>query len=307
MTMITAALVKELREKTGAGMMDCKTALQENAGDMTAATDWLRAKGLSKAAKKSGRIAADGLVAAHASGTRGALVEVNSETDFVARNEVFQSLVGHVASLALQGDGTPETLLATVWPGEKGTVEQKLTDSIATIGENISLRRCALLKVSRGVVADYVHAALKPGMGKIAVLVALESEGDVGVLQETGRQLAMHVAAARPEFLDRASVDPTALARERAILVEQSQDSGRPADVIEKMVEGRIRKYYEESCLLDQVFVVDGKSRVSDVLAAAAKKAGAPIRLAAFLRFELGEGIEKKQGDFAAEVAAARG
>jgi elongation factor Ts len=298
MAEITAALVKELREKTGAGMMDCKRALAETGGDLEAAIDWLRKKGLSAAAKKAGRTAAEGLVGVKAEVTRAAIVEVNAETDFVARNETFQGFVAACAALALEAGGDVEALKAKPFPGSGRSVAEELTHLIATIGENMAIRRTAMLSVPKGVVATYVHAALKPELGRIGVLVALAGEPGEP-LAALGRQIGMHVAAARPEFLDIGSVDPAALARERAVLTEQARASGKPEAIIEKMVEGRVRKYYEEVVLLEQVWVHDGESRVKDVV----RKAGA--ELAGFVRFQLGEGIEKEVSDFAAEVAAA--
>ncbi len=303
MAEITAGLVKDLREKTGAGMLDCKKALIETAGDLEAAVDWLRKKGLAAAAKKAGRIAAEGLVAVAASGARGAIVEVNAETDFVARNEQFQAFAKAAAEVALAQGGDLERTVSAGFPGG-GTVAEKLTALIATIGENMSMRRATGLAVSSGVVVSYVHNAIAPGLGKIGVLVALESSGDAGKLGGLGKQIAMHVAAANPSALDVSSVDPAALVRERAILVEQASASGKPPQVIEKMVEGRLRKYYEETVLLEQVYVVDGESRVKDVVAKIAKELGVDVKLAGFRRFALGEGVEKKQEDFAAEVAA---
>ena len=305
MAEITAALVKELREASGAGMMDCKKALGETNGNIEEAIDWLRKKGLAAAAKKAGRVAAEGLVGAAAEGNVGALVEVNSETDFVARNEQFQGFVSAVARLALAHDDV-EGLKNAKHP-EGGTVAEKLTNLVATIGENMNLRRSKRLSVSQGVVASYVHNAAAPGMGKIGVLVALESAGDAAKLQALGKQIAMHVAAAKPLFLDISSVDGAALERERAVLSEQAAASGKPANVIEKMVEGRIRKYYEEVVLLEQVYVIDGETKISKVIENAAKAAGAPVKLAGFVSFVLGEGIEKEQKDFAAEVAAQLG
>jgi elongation factor Ts len=298
MAEITAALVKELREKTGAGMMDCKRALSETGGDLEAAIDWLRKKGLSAAAKKAGRTAAEGLVGVKAAGSRAAIVEVNAETDFVARNETFQDFVAACAHLALEAGGDVEALKAKPFPGSGRSVADELTHLIATIGENMAIRRTAMLSVPKGVVATYVHAALKPELGRIGVLVALAGEPGEA-LAALGRQIGMHVAAARPEFLDIGSVDPQALAREKAVLTEQARASGKPETIIEKMVEGRVRKYYEEVVLLEQVWVHDGESRVKDVV----RKAGA--QLAGFVRFQLGEGIEKESTDFAAEVAAA--
>ncbi len=305
MAEITAALVKDLREKSGAGMMDCKKALTETDGDLEAAIDWLRKKGLAAAAKKAGRVAAEGLVGVATSGLAGAAVELNAETDFVARNEAFQTAVATVTKLALDTDGTLESLQAAAYPGNGRTVAEELPTLVATIGENMNLRRVAKLSVTDGVVASYVHSALVPGLGKIGVLVALESTGDKAALAELGKQIAMHVAAANPLFLDTSSVDGAALEREKAVLTEQAAASGKPAAVIEKMVEGRIRKYYEEVCLVEQVFVIDGENKISKVVENAGKDAGAPIKLVGFARFALGEGIEKEESDFAAEVAAA--
>jgi elongation factor Ts len=308
MAEITAAMVRDLREKTGAGMMDCKKALTESGGDMEAAIDWLRKKGLSAAAKKSGRIAAEGLIGVATGPKVGAMVEVNAETDFVARNELFQTFVAKVAELALSVGEDVEALKAATWPSSmdlaeetttRTTVQDELTRLIATVGENMTIRRARVLRVNEGVVASYVHNAVKPGLGKIGVLVALEGKSEAEVLLNLGRQIGMHIAATRPEALDIASVDPAALARERAVLTEQAAASGKPAAVIEKMVEGRIRKFYEEVVLLEQVWVHDGESRVKAVV----QKAGATCT--GFARFQLGEGIEKQRSDFAAEVAAA--
>jgi elongation factor Ts len=306
MAEITASLVKELREKTGAGMMDCKRALGETAGDIEGAVDWLRKKGLAAAAKKAGRIAAEGLVGVATAGNAGAVVEVNSETDFVARNEAFQDFVRQVADLAL-AKGDLDAVKAAAFPGTGRTVAEELTHLVATIGENMSQRRVRRLEVGKGVVVSYVHNALVPGLGKIGVLVALESGGDQGKLTALGKQLAMHVAAANPQFLTIADVDAASLDRERDVLREQAKASGKPDAIIDKMVEGRLRKYYEEVVLLEQIFVVDGETRIAKVVEAAAKEAGAPIKVTAFARFALGEGIEKEQSDFAAEVAAQLG
>lgn len=303
MAEITAALVKELRETSGAGMMDCKKALNETGGDIEAAIDWLRKKGLAAAAKKAGRVAAEGLVGAAAEGKAGALVEVNAETDFVARNDQFQGFVAAVTKLALAG-GDIEALKAAKYPEGGVTVAEKLTNLVATIGENMNLRRMAQLSVKDGVVATYVHNAAAPGMGKIGVLVALESTGDAAKLQAVGKQIAMHVAAANPQSLDISSVDQNALARERDVLSEQARASGKPEEIIAKMVEGRIRKYYEEVVLLEQVYAIDGESRVKQVVEKAAKEIGAPVKLTGFVRMALGEGIEKEEKDFASEVAA---
>lgn len=302
---ISPAMIKELREKTGAGMMDCKKALTENNGDMDAAVDWLRTKGLAQAAKKSGRIAAEGLVAFASANGKGALIELNSETDFVARNDKFQDLAENIAKAALNADGDVEKLKTLDCGGKP--VEVAITEAIATIGEHMNLRRTTVLSVSNGIVACYIHSAVKPGMGKIGVLVALESEGDKAALETLGKQIAMHVAAARPDALTAEEIDPANLERERAVFKEQAMASGKPAEIAEKMVEGRIRKYYEEVVLLEQVFVIDGKTKVKDVVEAAAKDVGKPVKLVAFERFALGEGLEKKEEDFAAEVAKAAG
>jgi elongation factor Ts len=306
MAEITAASVKELRERTGAGMMDCKKALAENNGDMEASVDWLRAKGLAAAAKKAGRTAAEGLVGVAVEGTRGAVVEVNSETDFVAKNEQFQDFVRNVAGLALQTGTDVEALKAATYP-TGGSVEEKLTDNIATIGENQSLRRAAVLEVGEGAVVSYVHNAAAPGMGKIGVLVALEGSAPVETLQTLGKQLAMHIAAANPLALNAEDLDPALLERERAIAVEKANESGKPANIVEKMVEGSMAKFRKEHSLVSQLFVMDNKTPVADVVAAAGKEAGAPVALKGFVRFQLGEGIEKAESDFAAEVAAAAG
>ncbi len=307
MGQITAGMVKELREKTGAGMMDCKKALAESDGDMEAAVDWLRTKGLAAAAKKAGRVASDGLVAVVTDGGHGAVVEINAETDFVARNETFQEFVRAVAGIALEKAGDEAAIMAADYPGTGRTVEEQLTHNIATIGENMNFRRARSLKVGDGVVAGYIHSATAPGLGKIGCLVALESTGDKDKLEALGKQIAMHVAAARPEALTVDEVDASNLERERSVLVEQARASGKPENIIEKMVEGRLRKYYEEVVLLEQVFVVDGENKVAKVVENAASDIGAPVKLTGFARFELGEGIEKKEDDFAAEVAAAIG
>jgi elongation factor Ts len=306
MAEITAATVKELRERTGAGMMDCKKALAETDGEMEAAIDWLRAKGLSAAAKKAGRTAAEGLVGVAVEGTRGAVVEVNSETDFVAKNEIFQDFVQNVAKLALEHGTEIEALGAVEYPGG-GSVQEKLTDNIAKIGENQSLRRAAVVEVNEGAVVSYVHNQVAPGLGKIGVLVALESAASKDVLQALGKQLAMHVAAAHPLALNAESLDPALLERERSIAMEKAKESGKPANIVEKMVEGGLAKFRKESSLISQLFVMDNKTPVADVVASAAKDAGTAIQLIGFVRFQLGEGIEKKQEDFAAEVAAAAG
>jgi elongation factor Ts len=301
---VTAVLVKELRDKTGAGMMDCKRALGESDGDMEAAIDWLRKKGLAAAAKKAGRVAAEGLVGVATRGPAGAVVEVNSETDFVARNELFQALVRTVAGLAVTGNGDLDALKETPYPGTGRSVAEELTELVGRIGENLVLRRVARLAVGQGLVASYMHNSLAPGLGKIGVLVALESAADGEAVATLGRQLAMHVAAANPLYLDVASVPAAALDRERAVLREQASGSGKSEAIVERMVEGRLRKFYEDFVLLDQVFVIDGESRVGKVVEAAAKAAGAPIRVAGFVRFQLGEGLDKPPSDLAADVAA---
>jgi len=306
MAEITAASVKELRERTGAGMMDCKKALAEANGEMEAAIDWLRAKGLAAAAKKAGRTAAEGLVGVAVEGNRGAVVEVNSETDFVAKNEIFQDFVRNVAKLALQHGTDVEALGAAQYP-EGGTVQEKLTDNIAKIGENQSLRRAAIVEVSEGAIVPYVHNQVAPGLGKIGVLVALESAAPAETLKALGKQIAMHVAAAHPLALDAGSLDPALIERERSIAMEKARESGKPQNIIEKMVEGGLAKFRKENALLSQLFVMDGKTPVAEVVASAAKDAGTGIELKSFVRFQIGEGIEKKQEDFAAEVAAAAG
>ncbi|MCP4328803.1 MAG: elongation factor Ts [Alphaproteobacteria bacterium] len=293
MAEITAGLVKELRQQTGAGMMDCKKALTESSGDLEMAVDWLRKKGLSAAAKKAGRVAAEGLVAALVDGRRGVLVEVNSETDFVARNEIFQEFVASVAQIALVEGGDLEKIKVSNFPATGRTVEEELAHQIATIGENMTLRRVASVSVDSGIVASYVHNQAAPGLGKIGVLVGLESTADEKALALVGKQLAMHVAAANPQAIERTSVDSVALDREREVLAEQARASGKPEEIIEKMVEGRLRKFYEEVVLLEQTFVVDGESKVQGVLDVAGEEAGAPINVGGFVRFALGEGIEK--------------
>jgi elongation factor Ts len=304
MAAITAQLVKDLREKTGAGMMDCKTALNETNGDMEAAIDWLRKKGLSQAAKKSSRVAAEGLVGVATAGNAGAVIEINAETDFVARNVLFQDFVDSAAKIALEVKGDLEALKGKPHPGESRTVAEQLTHLIATIGENMAIRRAAALAVSDGVVSSYIHTAIRPGLGKIGVLVALESTGDKAKLAELGKQIAMHVAAAKPEALDTASVDASVLEREKAIYREQAMASGKPADIIEKMLVGRVRKYYEEVVLLEQAYIMDDKMKVGAVVEKLAKELGTPVKLAGFIRYGLGEGIQKNETDFAAEVAA---
>ena len=303
---ITAAMVKDLREKSGAGMMDCKKALSETGGHMEAAVDWLRAKGLATASKKSSRTAAEGLVGVAVSGNKGAAVEVNSETDFVAKNDQFQSFVRTVTELALEHGDDIETLKAVAYPSG-GTVQEVLTNNIATIGENQTLRRAKVLTVNQGAVVPYIHNAVVPGLGKIGVLVALESAAPAETLAALGRQLAMHVAAAFPIALDESGVSADVIERERAIATEKAAESGKPADVISKMVDGAIAKFLKENTLINQLFVIDGKTKISDVLLKAGKDAGSPIVLTDYVRFQLGEGIEKEVSDFAAEVAATAG
>ena len=302
---ITAAMVKELREKSGAGMMDCKTALKESGGDMEAAVDWLRTKGLAKAAKKAGRVAAEGLVGVASGDKKAAVVELNSETDFVSRNEGFQELVTKVVGVALSTDGTLEAVSAADLEGKN--VADSITDAIATIGENMTLRRTALLSVGEGVVSTYVHGAVTEGLGKIGVLVALESSGDADKLNALGRQIAMHVAATSPLALSTDDLDPDVVERERQVFSEQARESGKPENIIEKMVEGRLRKFYEEVTLVKQAFVINPDLTVEKAVEELAKELGTDVKLSGFVRFALGEGIEKEEQDFAAEVAAATG
>ena len=304
MAEVSASLVKELREKTGAGMMDCKKALGETSGDLEQAIDWLRKKGLSAAAKKAGRVAAEGLIGVVSSGKSGAIAEVNSETDFVARNETFQKFTSAVAKIALEQGGDLAKVADAPYPGTGRSVEEELTHMIATIGENMSLRRATALSVGDGVVVTYVHNAVAPGLGRMGVLVALESTGKKDKLESLGRNIAMHVAATNPVSVSRDQVDPALLARERDILAAQARDSGKPEEIIEKMVEGRLRKFYEDSVLLEQVYVIDGESKVGKAIEAAAKDVGGAVTVKGFVRFALGEGLERKQTDFAAEVAS---
>ncbi len=304
---ITAAMVKDLRDRTGAGMMDCKKALNETSGDMEAAVDWLRTKGLAAAAKKAGRTAAEGLIGVTVAGKRGAVVEVNSETDFVAKNETFQGFVRTVTEIASELGSDVATLLAAAYPESDGSVHDKLTHNVATIGEHQSLRRAAIVEVDEGVVTSYVHNATASGLGKIGVLVGLESKASADVLEPLGKQIAMHIAAANPLALDETGLDQALVERERAIAREKAAASGKPADIIDRMIEGGVRKYAQENSLLTQVFVIDGKTKIADVVAAAAKAAGTPIAVKAFVRLQLGEGIEREEKDFAAEVAAAAG
>lgn len=311
MTVVTSSMVKALRDKTGAGMMDCKTALTETKGEMEEAVDWLRKKGLSKAAKKADRVAAEGLIGVMTKDKTGAIVEVNSETDFVARNAQFQELVRGITSLAPQAKGDLAKLLAMTYPGKSVSVEEYVKEMVATIGENMNVRRTAEASVVDGVVSDYVHNKAADGLGKIGVLVAVESKGDKTALATLGRQLAMHIAAAGPAAVSADELDPALVERERAVYAEQAKASGKPADIVAKMVEGRLRKeFYQQVVLLQQTFLGaggDGKATVEQVLKGAEKTTGTPIKIAKFVRYALGEGIDKKDGDFAAEVAAAAG
>lgn len=302
MAEITAALVKELRETSGAGMMDCKKALSENDGNIEAAQDWLRTKGLAAAAKKAGRIASEGLVGVATAGNVGAVVEVNSETDFVSRNEIFQNFVKTVTELALKTGGDIEKLKSAQYPGSGRTVAEELTQLISTIGENMNIRRVAVETVDGGVISTYVHGAIQPGLGKIGVLVATTGT-DAAAADAIGKQVAMHIAATNPQSLGPDDLDPAIVEREKSVLTEQARESGKPDNIIEKMIEGRIRKFYEEVCLLEQTFVIDGESKVGKAVAAA----GNGLAIRSFTRFGLGEGIDKKEEDFAAEVAAAIG
>jgi len=299
---ISATSVRDLRLKTGAGMMDCKKALVETNGDFEAAVDWLKTKGLAAAAKKAGRIAAEGLTAVMVSGLKGAAIELNSETDFVSRNDIFQSIVKEVTEKAI--DCTNLEALKNAKTKSGKSVEEMIAENVGTIGENLNLRRMEVVQVTDGVVTSYVHNAVADGMGKIAVLVALESKGDKQKLADLGKQIAMHIAAARPQVLSKNDVDQDLIQREKDIFVEQTKASGKPDNIIEKMVEGRIRKFLEEIVLLDQVFVIDGKSRISEIVEALAKELGTPVALTQYVRFELGEGIEKEASNFADEVAA---
>ncbi|WP_028034984.1 translation elongation factor Ts [Chelativorans sp. J32] len=302
---ISAALVKQLREMTGAGMMDCKAALAETGGDLEAAVDWLRKKGISKADKKAGRTAAEGLIGLATDGLNAVAVEVNSETDFVARNEAFQELVRNIAQVALTTDGDVEAVSAAAYPGTGKSVTDSVRDAIATIGENMTLRRSTKLSVEKGAVATYVHNAVAEGLGKIGVLVAIETEGDAEAARNFGRQVAMHVAATNPLALSETEVDPAAVAREKEIFSDQARQSGKPENIIEKMVEGRLRKFYEEVVLVKQAFVINPDLTVENALKEAEKEIGAPAKIAGFVRYALGEGIERESSDFAAEVAAA--
>ncbi|MCB9944635.1 MAG: elongation factor Ts [Geminicoccaceae bacterium] len=303
MAEITAALVKQLRERSGAGMMDCKKALGETGGDMESAVDWLRKKGLAAAAKKSGRVTSEGLVAVALDGTRGAVVEVNSETDFVARNDQFKDLVTSIAGVAIEARGDLEKLSAQVLPSTGKSVADSIADAVGVIGENIQLRRTDYLEVDQGAVAGYVHAQQAPGLGKIGVLVALQSAGDAEKIADLGRQIAMHVAATSPQSVNVDGLDPAVVERERNVLAEQARASGKPENIIDKMVEGRLRKFYEESVLLEQIYVIDTDKRVKEAVADAARSIGGNVEIKGFVRMALGEGVEKKEDDLAAEVA----
>jgi elongation factor Ts len=303
---ITAALVKDLRGLTGAGMMDCKKALKENSGDIEASVDWLRSQGLSAAAKKSGRAASEGLVAVSVVDNKGAIIELNSETDFVARNEVFQSVASAICDIAIENNGDLEAIKSSDYPGG-GSVAEQLTHQIATIGENMNLRRSEVLEVKTGIICSYIHNAVNPNLGKIGVLVALESSANAQQLETLGKQISMHVAAANPLAMSRSDINEADLSRERTILEEQAKDSGKPPEIIKKMVEGRLSKYYSEVCLLEQKFVIDPDVTVEKAINTFSKDAGAEIVLKDFIRFGLGDGIEREEQDFAAEVAAVAG
>jgi elongation factor Ts len=307
MANISASMVKELRDMTGAGMMDCKTALTETGGDMQSAVDWLRTKGLAKAAKKAGRVAAEGLIGVATGAASGALVEVNSETDFVARNEEFKDFVKRAAEIALKVEGDMERLMAHPHQGQGASLSDTLTALIAKIGENMSVRRATVLGVNPGVVASYVHNASSPELGKIGVLVALTSAADPAALTQLGRQIAMHVAAASPIALSSDHVAADVVERERAIYAEQARESGKPENIIAKMVDGRMKKFFQEQVLLEQTFVIDGETPVNKVIEKAAKELGHPIQLTGFVRYQVGEGIEKEDSDFAGEVSKMAG
>jgi elongation factor Ts len=304
-TNVSASMVKELREQTGAGMMDCKAALSETGGNLEAAVDWLRKKGLSKAAKKAGRVAAEGLVGVAVTPTKGIVVEVNSETDFVARNDLFQGLVKMIASAALDAGSSVDKIRAA--KAGKTTISEVIADTIAKVGENMTLRRAAALSVGKGVIASYVHNSVADGLGRIGVIVALESAGSVDELKTFGRMVAMHVASANPQAIDPSGLDPAAIEREKAVLADKAKAQGKPANVIEKIVESGLKTFYKEVCLLDQGFIFDDKKSVAQALKEAEAKAGAPIKIAGFVRFALGEGIERPSGDFGGEVAALAG
>jgi elongation factor Ts len=307
MSNITAAKVKELRERTGVGMMDCKKALEESKGELDAAIDWLRTKGLATAAKKAGRTAAEGLVGVSTQDTKGAIIEVNSETDFVAKNETFQDYVRNVAEIAVNVAGDKEALEKTNYPGSDKTVAEQLTTLIASIGENLVLRRSAGISVSQGLVGSYIHSAAAPNIGRIGVLVALESSAPSNQLEALAKQIAMHIAATNPQACTIDELDKKLVERERAVYREQALESGKPAEFVDKMIEGRLRKFYEQVVLFEQSFIMDSDRKISQVVADAAKEAGTDITLKGYIRFGLGEGIEKEEKDFAAEVAAQLG
>ncbi len=304
MAEITASLVKALREASGVGMMDCKTALKETDGDMEAAIDWLRTKGLAKAAKKASRVASEGLVGIVTDGTRGAVVEVNSETDFVARNEAFQAMVKGISTVSNTVDGDFDKLLASSFPGSDKSIKDYVVEAVATIGENMGVRRMASLSVDKGVVVSYIHNQIVPGLGRIGVLVGLESEGDEAKLTALGKQIAMHIAATSPLATRVEDLDQAVVEREKNVLAAEARESGKPENIIEKMIEGRIRKFYQEVVLLSQTFVIDGENTVEKAVQNAEGDVGAPIKVVGFVRLALGEGIEKEESDFAAEVAA---
>ena len=304
MAQITAALVKQLRDKTGAGMMDCKKALTETDGELEAAVDWLRKSGLAQAARKAGRTAAEGLIGLATAPGKAALVEINAETDFVARNDDFQAVVRRVAEIALDCEGDLERLSAASYPGTGRTVAEEITNLIATIGENIQLRRTAVLSMPAGAVGDYLHMPASPGLGRLGVLVAVESDAPAESLARPAHELAMHIAAASPQAVSRDSLDQAMVERERAVLAEQARAEGKPEKIIEKMIEGRLRKFFEEVVLLEQTWVIDGETRVKAVLDSLSETLGAPVAVSGFVRYQLGEGIERESKDFAAEVAA---
>jgi len=304
-TNVSASMVKELREQTGAGMMDCKAALSETGGNLEAAVDWLRKKGLSKAAKKAGRVAAEGLVGVAVTPGKGIVVEVNSETDFVARNDLFQGLVKMIASAAFDAGSSVDKILAAKTGNI--TISEAIADTIAKVGENMTLRRAAALSINRGAIGSYVHNSVADGLGRIGVIVALESGGDADELKSFGRMVAMHIASANPQAIDPSGLDPAVIERERAVLADKAKAQGKPANVVEKIVESGLKTFYKEVCLLDQGFIFDDKKSVAQALKEAEAKAGAPIKIAGFARFALGEGIERPSGDFGGEVAALAG
>ncbi len=304
---ITASQVKELRDLTGVGMMDCKKALMENDANIEAAVDWLRTRGLAKAAKRSSKAASEGLIGVASNGASASVVEVNSETDFVALNSQFQDIVSTVAKLALDVEDNVEALNNTTYPNSDHSVADEIVEAVAKIGENMSLRRSAKLSVTNGVVSSYIHNPVTDGLGKLGVLVALESSGDKKALDALGRQIAMHIAAIAPLAVSSDELDADVVSREREVFKQQAIESGKPEEIAIKMVDGRMRKFYEEVCLLSQTFVIDGESKVSEAIEKAQKDVGAPIKLTAFTRLALGEGIEKEESDFAAEVAATAG